>query len=311
MLSVISKWFLAVGFGFAAAITGVTDTSLPAASDTVPVDNNPITASELSTSLHDRITDLRGEIEREKLNDALPLVRPFVLGHKGDDVKALQELLVGLNFMSEDLATGYYGPTTASAVKEFQKAYQMNETGIADRTTLDKIFDITVATMHLGDAYFPEESPLLAIATSSEALLSDASASADASAACPDVSQTSYQAPADTVVDAPVIVPPATTTVATTTPPVTKTLAVAGANFAFTPKTLSVTKDTIVTIHFTVTTGSHTFVIDAYKVKSATTTSAKANDVTFTATSTGSFVFYSSVATDKQSGMTGTLTVTN
>jgi plastocyanin len=134
------------------------------------------------------------------------------------------------------------------------------------------------------------------VATTSEKLLADAM-----NESCPAADPQLIYVPSDPVVQVE------TQTVYVQPNPVT--LSVSGANTAFTPKTLSVAKNTPVTIHFTVTSGTHNFIIDYFNFKVATTTSTLAHDATFTASATGTFQYYSSVGTDKASGMTGTLTV--
>ena len=58
-----------------------------------------------------------------------------------DNVKAMQQRLMDLGYVSKkDNVNGYYGPTTEKAVKAFQKANELDETGKADKTTLETMF---------------------------------------------------------------------------------------------------------------------------------------------------------------------------
>lgn len=51
------------------------------------------------------------------------------LGHRGDDVRLLQELLIQNGHMS-GVATSYFGPLTFKAVKKYQKENKLPETGL-------------------------------------------------------------------------------------------------------------------------------------------------------------------------------------
>ena len=53
----------------------------------------------------------------------------------------MQQRLMDLGYVSKkDNVNGYYGPTTEKAVKAFQKANELDETGKADKTTLETMF---------------------------------------------------------------------------------------------------------------------------------------------------------------------------
>jgi peptidoglycan hydrolase-like protein with peptidoglycan-binding domain len=289
MLHFISK--ILVSLGFAAAALSTT----PA--DTTPGPN--LTPNEVSVSLHNKITGLRNEVEKIRLETSLPHARPISIGQRGADITKLQEYLVTVEFLTADSVTGLFGPTTQKAVQEFQKFYELPITGVVDQVTLNKIFEIILIKDNLGVSYFPEETTILDMATSSEAIINDYNTIntrpptvVDSSGgACPDLPQPViiYQCP----------------------PPGAVTLTVTGTNFTFAPKTLSVTRGAAVTIHYINSTGTHNFVIDALGVKTANLTSGKTADVSFVATTSGSFLYYSSVGTDKASGMTGTITISN
>lgn len=71
-------------------------------------------------------------------------------GSKGDDVKALQQRLIELNYLSGS-ADGDYGNKTQTAVELFQKEAGLTATGIADPETQERLFaeDAPVATVYL------------------------------------------------------------------------------------------------------------------------------------------------------------------
>lgn len=71
-------------------------------------------------------------------------------GSKGEEVKALQQRLIELNYLSGS-ADGDYGNKTKAAVELFQKEVDLNVTGIADHDTLERIYadDAPVATVYL------------------------------------------------------------------------------------------------------------------------------------------------------------------
>lgn len=65
----------------------------------------------------------------------------FTLEDENDNVKAMQIRLKDLGYVSdEENITGYYGQITQRAVTEFQKQNSIEETGTADKATLEKMF---------------------------------------------------------------------------------------------------------------------------------------------------------------------------
>jgi plastocyanin len=98
-----------------------------------------------------------------------------------------------------------------------------------------------------------------------------------------------------------------------TTPPVSsgpeKTFTVSGANFSFTPNTITVNKGDRVKITFANIEGFHDFRIDEFHVKSNQLHAGGSDVVEFTADKAGTFEYYCSVGTHRQMGMKGTLTV--
>lgn len=60
---------------------------------------------------------------------------------ESDEVKIMQQRLYDLGYVDDDEnITGYYGDITKTAVKDFQKANGIKDTGTADNKTLQKIF---------------------------------------------------------------------------------------------------------------------------------------------------------------------------
>lgn len=80
------------------------------------------------------------EITAEKISYLLN--NPMQIGHSRKDVIYLKQDLAKLGFKISNIPNGNFGPKTERKVKEFQKYYNIKQTGIADETTLSKIEDI-------------------------------------------------------------------------------------------------------------------------------------------------------------------------
>ncbi|WP_246287356.1 S41 family peptidase [Lacticaseibacillus absianus] len=65
-------------------------------------------------------------------------VTSLKLGDESGNVRALQQMLVALGF-DPQATNGYYGPTTAAAVKAFQAQYKLTTSGTADTATISAI----------------------------------------------------------------------------------------------------------------------------------------------------------------------------
>ena len=61
------------------------------------------------------------------------------VGSRGAEVRAIQQKLKERGLFKSDI-TGYYGDLTEAAVKAFQKAHGIKETGTADNATLVVMF---------------------------------------------------------------------------------------------------------------------------------------------------------------------------
>lgn len=86
-------------------------------------------------------------------------------------------------------------------------------------------------------------------------------------------------------------------------------ITVEGANFSFTPNTITVKKGEKVKIIFKNVEGFHDFVIDELNVRTTQLKAGAEEVVEFTPTEVGQFEFYCSVGKHRQMGMKGTLTV--
>lgn len=90
----------------------------------------------------------------------------------------------------------------------------------------------------------------------------------------------------------------------------TVVMEVSGANFSFTPPTMTVKKGQKVKVVFTANDMQHDFVIDELDVRSQIVTAGNTTEVEFTPTEAGEFEYYCSVGNHRAQGMVGTLTVT-
>lgn len=88
-----------------------------------------------------------------------------------------------------------------------------------------------------------------------------------------------------------------------------KTFNITAGNFYFVPNKITVNKGDQVTFVMTNAGGVHDLVIDELGVKTPVIHTAEAATATFTASKTGSFVYYCSIPGHKTKGMWGTLTV--
>ena len=76
-------------------------------------------------------------------NTVPEFTRSLLLGSRGDDVRSLQEFLArDKEIYPEGLATGYYGPKTAEAVKRWQKKNKLEAVGIVGPKTIAKFKEI-------------------------------------------------------------------------------------------------------------------------------------------------------------------------
>ncbi|MGH7246446.1 MAG: plastocyanin/azurin family copper-binding protein [Candidatus Levyibacteriota bacterium] len=95
----------------------------------------------------------------------------------------------------------------------------------------------------------------------------------------------------------------------TSTATTQKTFNITAGNFYFVPSKITVNKGDQVTFVLTNAGGVHNLVIDELGVKMAMTRTAQGETATFSASKSGSFVYYCSVPGHKAKGMWGTLVV--
>ncbi len=77
---------------------------------------------------------------KEELKSTIRIARHLEVGARGEDVTLLQELLASdPEVYPEGLVTGYYGPLTYGAVKNFQKKMGVEEVGVVGPKTMSKI----------------------------------------------------------------------------------------------------------------------------------------------------------------------------
>lgn len=88
-----------------------------------------------------------------------------------------------------------------------------------------------------------------------------------------------------------------------------QTINVTGANFSFSPSTISAKLGDTIKIVFASSGGMHDFVIDEFNVATKRVSSGTSDTVTFVASKKGTFEYYCSIATHRAMGMVGKLTV--
>lgn len=88
-----------------------------------------------------------------------------------------------------------------------------------------------------------------------------------------------------------------------------KTFTVKGTNFAFNPKTITVSKGDKVKIVFQDDNGFHNLIVEGYDVKTQTIQEGNSAEITFTADKAGTFAYYCGVGNHREKGMQGTLIV--
>ena len=71
------------------------------------------------------------------------LIGPFSIGMRSEQVKLLQQMLSKDPSIYTGPVTGYYGPLTKQAVINFQKKYNIQQTGIAGPNTRKKLNEIS------------------------------------------------------------------------------------------------------------------------------------------------------------------------
>ena len=70
----------------------------------------------------------------------------LTIGDTGELVTTVQRRLNLFGYLASEYVSGTYNQATAAAVKQFQKANALEQSGIVDKTTFDAIFDSDAAT---------------------------------------------------------------------------------------------------------------------------------------------------------------------
>lgn len=74
----------------------------------------------------------------ETSNNLTPPAEPLKLGSQGYEVRELQDMLIGLGYLT-GVADGDFGTVTENALKDFQYAVGLSATGIFDQETFDML----------------------------------------------------------------------------------------------------------------------------------------------------------------------------
>jgi len=91
-------------------------------------------------------------------------------GDKGEDVFQLQKFLVQQGFLSV-APTGHYGPATVAAVKKFQKAHSIKQTGSVGPATKDALNQNSISTSTTGNSTMTKEQQASSIQQAIQQLL--------------------------------------------------------------------------------------------------------------------------------------------
>ncbi len=94
------------------------------------------------------VNGIGDQVTLDKLNDVSK--QKLSLGLKRPDVLLLKLDLSEVGFHISDNPTDYYGNTTKSVVKDFQKLYGIEETGVANEETLAKLKELMASPLRQG-----------------------------------------------------------------------------------------------------------------------------------------------------------------
>ncbi|NMA74774.1 MAG: hypothetical protein GX963_11575 [Bacteroidales bacterium] len=97
------------------------------------------------------IDEMSTQIDEIVNSDAQDVSMLYRIGDSGDHIVLLKESLVRLGFANWASPTNVYGPITAGVVKEFQKYYGLQTTGIADEVTRAKMDEVLTPPYRVGD----------------------------------------------------------------------------------------------------------------------------------------------------------------
>lgn len=94
------------------------------------------------------------EIEEEESISLMSLHQDeasLSLGNRSPEIKAFKNDLMAAGFTTWSNPSNYYGSQTAEFVKDFQKAYGLKATGVADQTTLNQLDSLLKSPYQLGE----------------------------------------------------------------------------------------------------------------------------------------------------------------
>ncbi|WP_025026888.1 C40 family peptidase [Caldalkalibacillus mannanilyticus] len=77
----------------------------------------------------------------------------LTIGSTGGAVENLQRQLQTLGYFKHPTITGYFGEITAQSVRDFQRAYQLSVTGVADQNTVNEIQKAVVKRQLVRDTF--------------------------------------------------------------------------------------------------------------------------------------------------------------
>ena len=117
-------------------------------------DLNSALLTRLTTCSNDSLLALNDILAAEIATRDIKTYQTLQNGSRGEDVRALQQRLIELNYLSGS-ADGAFGNKTAEAVKLFQKEVGLAQTGIADPEMQIALFseDAPVAKVYLNIDY--------------------------------------------------------------------------------------------------------------------------------------------------------------
>ncbi len=130
----------------ATVVESLTSTSTPPSTPTLADVIQKIQDHE--QFLANQLAELHSQMEIMNLKSIF--TRDLKYGDFGDDVSALQDLLVkdGILYSSEDASsspvTGHFGALTKTALIKFQQQVGLKQTGIVDQNTRKKLYELAV-----------------------------------------------------------------------------------------------------------------------------------------------------------------------
>lgn len=100
------------------------------------LEENSMVVSDPTENINSQVSELLNSVLEETDNTKYETLQQ---GSQGDDVLKLQERLDELGYLDTEY-DGHYGEYTAQCVTDFQKANELEETGVADADTQRKLY---------------------------------------------------------------------------------------------------------------------------------------------------------------------------